>query len=340
VVIKASSRTQIEALIADLGSERAVARESAETGLTLIGGRALERVMALAGDRSRSSTARTAALRVLEAMANPRSLDVILRTIDDPDDAVAAAAAGAARVFLREARGAAVVDRLTTAALARQRDESIRIAALGSLAELGPSMLKPLYDTLLNDPSPVITALVSPPSRANPGERNAEWLRTAIEGDLPDEPAALRQAVLRAGNTTPLHLLQRLIERLGERERITAAERRMEWTMTRGAAHAVLASRGSRLALYDLRETLEAAKAPLPVEFLAALREIGDARSLEPIAAAYTSAKDEWWRDQLVETFRTVVSRERITKRHAVVKRIGKRWPAILDEHPVRSVRL
>ena len=48
MVIKASSRTQIEALIADLGSERAVARESAVTGLTLIGGRALERVMALA----------------------------------------------------------------------------------------------------------------------------------------------------------------------------------------------------------------------------------------------------------------------------------------------------
>ena len=99
-----------------------------------------------------------------------------------------------------------------------------------------------------------------------------------------------------------------------------------------------IGTRGSRLALYDLRETLEAAKAPLPVEFLAAVREIGDAQSLEPIAAAYTSAKDEWWRDQLVEAFRTVVSRERITKRHAVVKRIEKRWPDILDRHQARMV--
>jgi hypothetical protein len=100
---------------------------------------------------------------------------------------------------------------------------------------------------------------------------------------------------------------------------------------TRAAAHAVLAGRGSRIALYDLRETLEAAGDPLPVEFLTALTEVGDATCLEAIAAAYTKARstrgDDWWRSHLADAFRAIVKREKITKRHAVMKKIEKRWP-------------
>jgi HEAT repeat protein len=333
VVIKVSSRTQIDALITDLGSERPITRESAITCLIVIGGRALERVMSLADDRSASSTTRTAALRVLEAIANPRSLDVILRAIDDLDTNVATAAAGAARAFLRGARGAAAVDRLTTAALNRQRAESIRVAALGSLSELGPSTLKPVHEALVNDPSAAIAALVSQSSVTDPEASNAAWLRSAAEGELPDEPDTVRRTIAMAGNTAPLPLLHRLIERLRERERIAPAERRMEWMTARGAAHAALAGRGSRLALYDLRETFEASSVPLPVEFVSALQEIGDTQCLEPIAVAYSKTKDEWWRNQLADAFRLIVSRERVTARHAIMKRIGKRWSPILGEH-------
>src|SRR3990167_8946536 len=46
-----------------------------------------------------------------------------------------------------------------------------------------------------------------------------------------------------------------------------------------------LADRGSRLALYDVRETLETVPGPLPVEFLSALTAVGDVSCLEPIAA-------------------------------------------------------
>ena len=96
----------------------------------------------------------------------------------------------------------------------------------------------------------------------------------------------------------------------------------------RAAAHVALAHRGSRLAVYDLRESLESADAPLPVEFLAALTLVGDRSCLEPIAAAYAHARGghAWWRQHLADAFRAIAARERITRRNAVMKKIEKRW--------------
>ena len=45
--IKASSARQIETLIADLGSNRAAAREAAIARLTLVGARAVDRLLML-----------------------------------------------------------------------------------------------------------------------------------------------------------------------------------------------------------------------------------------------------------------------------------------------------
>ena len=70
-----------------------------------------------------------------------------------------------------------------------------------------------------------------------------------------------------------LALVHRIIERVREREASEPAGRRPEWLRARAAAHVVLANRRSRLALYDLRESLKATAAPLPVEFLTALSQ-------------------------------------------------------------------
>jgi hypothetical protein len=73
----------------------------------------------------------------------------------------------------------------------------------------------------------------------------------------------------------------------------------------------------------------------LPVTFLTALDAIGDATCLESIAVAYSAARrhvDDWWRDHLAELFRKIVRRERLTRRHAVLRRIAQRWPRVLDE--------
>jgi HEAT repeat protein len=109
----------------------------------------------------------------------------------------------------------------------------------------------------------------------------------------------------------------------------TKAERRTDWIGARAAAHLALANRGSRLALYDLRETIESLRERIPVEFFAAVTAIGDASCLEPIATAYARAKDDWSRRHLVDAFRAIVGREKITRRHAAARKIEKRWPGV-----------
>jgi hypothetical protein len=94
--------------------------------------------------------------------------------------------------------------------------------------------------------------------------------------------------------------------------------------------HLALAKRGSRVALYDLREALEQAGEPLPADFLEALRLVGDVTALEPLAAAYvhseTMADGETWRRSVAETFQTIVAREGITRRHSAMKRVGSHF--------------
>ncbi len=98
----------------------------------------------------------------------------------------------------------------------------------------------------------------------------------------------------------------------------------------------MLALRGSRLALYDLRESLEGGPVRLPASFLAALHVLGDASCLEPLATVWgaagadPSADGARWRQQLAAAFKAIAQREKITKRHAQMKRIATRWPGLV----------
>ena len=352
VPIKASSARQIETLIADLGSDHAAAREAAVARLTLVGARAVDRLLLLL-DSDASSVARAAALRVLEAIADPRALDPVLDGLDAADATVACAAASAARVFLRGPRGNVAVDRLTTAVMDTTRNEEVRVAALRALGDLERSTLAPLLDALQKDPSDAIKAATKLTAKVDP----VEVVTRAADRGLPQDPDELGEALTRAGAGLPLPLLLRVIERVREREAAEPAARRAEWTRVRGRVHVALAARGSRIALYDLRESLEAATSttsisgPLPVEFLAALSTAGDASCLEAVAAAYARSRPStisqgpagrkgtggpgdnvWWRDHLADAFKTIVQRERLTRRHAIVKKIEKRWGSALEQ--------
>jgi HEAT repeat protein len=336
VAIKASSSTLIESLIADLGAARVSAREAATARLTVIGPRAVERLIAFVRSGA-PPAARVGGLRALEAIGDPRALDPALDILSDAGAAAAvgAAAAGVARVFLRGPRGAIAVDRLTVAALDRGRPEAVRLAALRALGELGAATIAPVLASLADDPSATIRAEATPRKRSARAADPLMVITRAADQRLPEDPgdaAALRRALNDAGASVPLQQLLRLIERIREREDIEPAARRDEWTTTRAAAHVALASRGSRLALYDLRESLASTKAPLPVEFLAALSMVGDVSCLEPIAGAHAKAKNAWWRDHLADAFRAIVTREKVTRRHAAVKKIAQRSPQTLQE--------
>ena len=287
--IRASLSTQIDALVADLGSPSAVTREAAVARLTIIGPRAVARLVAAAGSGA-AAASRATAFRTLEAIGDARALAPALDALADAaaDPSVAVAAAAVARGFVLGAHGADAVDRLTAAALDRQRPESVRLAALRALGALDRSTVAPLLASLADDPNATIRAEAGAGSARRPRRDRdpAELLGRAAEGGLPDDPAGLRRALSRAGDAVALTLLLRIVERIREREGVERAGRRDEWTLARAAAHVALANGGSRLGLYDLRESLDAATAPLPVEFLAALSLVGDASCLEAMAGA------------------------------------------------------
>ena len=319
-------------LTADLASPSAVTREAAIARLTVIGPRAVESLVAIVGRIDNGVTARLAAIRALEALADERALDVALQAAVDADAGVAAAAVALAQLFLKGRRDPAILDRLTAIALDRARPESVRLAAISAVSDLKAATLKPLWETLAADPSAAIRERIGGSGR--PASRRAEappgdQLREAAEAGLPDQPETVRRLLVAAGTTAPLPTLHRIIERLREREAAAPAAARGEWTRARGTAHIALAKRSSRVGLYDLREALEAASTPLPVEFLAALSIAGDASCLEAIAAAHEGAEDTWWRQHLADTFQAIVAREGLTRRHGVIKKIEKRWGAL-----------
>lgn len=331
MAIKASSSKQIDALVTDLASADAVKREAAIARLTVLGARAVERVATLAGSTA-AGPARSAAFRTLEAIADPRAFEPALQALSDADQAVAVAAIAVVRPFVRSARAAAAVDRLTAVTLDRRRPEPVRLAALQALRDLEAATIAPLLKSLSADPSQAIRGAAAASPVPRPIERDPlDTLAQAANEGLPDEPDAIRLAIVQAGGIAPLPHLLKIVERVRDREGAPASGRRVDnWAPVRAAAHVALAERGSRLGVYDLRESLERSRTPLPVEFLTALSLAGDASCLEAIARAHTDARDAWWRDHLAQAFRAIVARERLTKRHAAMKRIAKKWPGIV----------
>jgi hypothetical protein len=92
----------------------------------------------------------------------------------------------------------------------------------------------------------------------------------------------------------------------------------------------MLGARGSRLALYDARETISAAQSPLPAGFLEAIERVGDASCLEPLARAWSATRDTAWRAQLSEAARQIVARAGLGARSAVVKGLRANWAGFI----------
>lgn len=323
-----SAAGTVAALIADLSSQRPVVRETALARLTVIGARAVIHLTTLAEDTDAPVTSRIAALRALEAIGDVRAIDAAGHALNAGDKGIGVAAAGILQRFLKGKRGADVTDVLTAKALDHMAPDAVRLAALVALEDLGPSALAPLWKALARDASASVRAHVADVKSGRSGE-----VRSDDTGTLVDDPEKLRRELSlnrAAGSLPDLHSL---LQRIRDREESERGPQREAWTRARGAAHVALARRGSRLGMYDLREALERSTAPLPIEFMTALSLIGDATCVEAIAAAYAHVArrgDDWWSDHLADTFRAIVKREKLTARHAVMKKIQKRWPAIL----------
>jgi len=312
MVIRTSTARQVETLVGQLRDGAPVHRDAAIARLRVIGARAVDRLTALLRSDA-PDVARTAALTALEAIDDPRARDAALAAIDDESAAVSAAAIGALRSWI--AADAGVLDTVTAIALDKSRPSAPRLAALDLLADLPRGVIQPVLQQI--------------------GVEDAALAERATGREAPaalDEPAGIRDWIAKRGARAPLSEVHDAIARIAARESgEPSGRRRQEWQAARAAAHHALARRDSRVALYDLRETFEAASSPLPLDFLNAVTLVGDASCLEPMARAWEAGGDElWWRDRLSEAARAIVAREKLTARHGVVKRLRAKHPGFL----------
>jgi hypothetical protein len=340
VVIKRSSAHEVAALLQDLESDQTDARDAAAARLAVIGTRAVEPLLSVVRAAGKPE-ARAAALAALEAIADPRSADVGIAALDDADEGVRAGASVLMRRLLDAPKGTEVLDRLTAIAVDPACGDRIRLAVLDALRHVSAPALALLSARLRDDPSSAVRATV-----AGTGDAGVvpplESLERIAEDSLPDDPDSVRQWLAAAGGQASLPTLHRIVEAVHRRENETDDPiRRRAWMTARAITHQVLAERGSTVALYDLRETIETGE-PAAVEMLAALRAIGDRSCLEPLASAYARlaaaeargasedrARADWWAGHLADTFRVIAAREKLTERQPAAKRIRARWPAV-----------
>jgi hypothetical protein len=330
VVIKASSATEIRTLVSALASDDEVRREAAIGRLAVIGARAVD-ALGRAYDGADRVT-KVAILRTLESIADGRAAAIARRALAERGD-VAVAATSALRALLDSPHGPTgtdALDALVATTLDREADRRLRLAAFDALRDMPEGVRARVAEALAADPDPRLKSRVLElPSDA--AAADSIW-QDALEGRLPDDPAALRAAAQTRAAAAALSALQKLIDAIRAREGSAPHSARAAWRSLRGALHQALALRGSRVAVYDLRETISQTRDPLPTSFLAALHVVGDTSCLEPIAAAYANAEsDERWRVQLAAAFRAIAKREKITKRHAVMKRVQKLVGSDLD---------
>ena len=333
MVIKTPAGPEVRRLVAQLAGENEVGREAAFARLIIVGARAVQALVEAAGDAAAPAEARAAAFRALEAIGDRRAFGPALASAAEAgtDLAVAVAAIGVVRARLASRvpdEADRAFEQLAGLALDAGRPDEVRLAAIAGLDEMKGDVGDRIRTRLAGDPSPAVRALAAGPAVAAPA--TGASIAQALDDGL-DSPAAVRALVTAQGGSTPLTTLHRLVGAIRDREEAARGAQRADWLVARAAVHQTLAARRSKVALYDLRETLDGAREPLPVGFLAALTSIGDPSCLEPLAAAYARSRgprEDWWRAHLAAAFRHIVRRERLTRRHAAVKRALARWPS------------
>ena len=294
------SSSDIDRLIADLESNDSIHRDAAVARLRILGRRALPRLIDLISAHQ-SSGVRAIALDALEGLDDVRVIDVAFHALSDGSVEVVIAALGVLRGWVADETGTRLLDAITTIAVDRSRDARVRVAALAALSELPEHLVRPIRDQ------------APPPESAGPSL---------------DDPMQVREWIQAYGADASLSTLHELITRTREREHAESSSRlRSEWLQARGRAHQALAKRDSLVALYDLRETFEAATGALPQSFLSTAAAIGDASCLEPLARAWAAAgKDLDWNHQLSTTAATIMRREKLTGRSAAVKKLRQHF--------------
>lgn len=334
MAIRASASLEVRRLIGDLEGDDALRRDAAVARLAVIGTRAVRQVLEHLASPSATPTSRAWLLQALESIPDPRAVEPVLDALTSDDPGVRIAAIRASRGLLSLPQGPRVLDRLTSLALNPGRPGPERAVALDALSLLPARTMRPLLEKLREDPSPDVRQVVA--HAGLPVDDPVAELEEAADGWLDRDPEAVVHLVSRAAEDAPLSTLHRLIEKVRSKESEGRAARRRDWGAVRGALHVALARRGSKVALYDLREALERTVEPLPPDYLMAMGEIGDATCLEPLAVAFVQAQTmedaDLWRRDVASVFGRIVEREGLTRRHGPIRRVRARFRHEVDE--------
>ena len=299
-----SSARDVSRLVADLESDDSIRRTAAVARLRVIGERTIPHLARFI-DSEADARARALALGALQDLRASRALDVALGAVDDDEPDVVIAGLAVLREWVAREDGTSALEAVTAIAVDDARDPRVRAAAVEALSELPEHLVRPLRERA---PHPEV-----------------DW--SSI-----DDPEAAQTWVDAHGASAAASSVHALIDRLRSQEQNeSAAQRRMAWQRARGRAHRALAKRGSRLALFDLRETFDTTPKPLPEDFLMAVEALGDASCLEPLARAWAVAPyDPTWRARVSTTAAAIAKRARLTARSAAMKRIRNQWPGFI----------
>ncbi|MEW5984479.1 MAG: hypothetical protein AB1806_19180 [Acidobacteriota bacterium] len=336
MAIRKSAAGAIHQLITQLADPDPAVREAASARLSVIGERAVSHLLD-AFRHSPSAVARAQMLRVIESAHDRRGLALARSLLASPaeEPLVASAAIRLLGTFVDD-EGTEALDTLGALVLDTSRSEAERLAAWKAIASMPRRTLAPIRRQLRNDTNPRVRAAVQQGAEAPELLPSLQSLVEAALSDEPIDPGALAAALRRAPAEAAIPVLHQLVEAIGARERRAVEADRAEWTEARATVHRTLAGRGSRVALYDVRDTIGSATGPLPQGFIEAVSLVGDAACLESIVEALArvplrlSRPEQDWRDRLIDGGRAVVARARLTRRHAVVRRLAQRHPEIV----------
>jgi hypothetical protein len=329
VPVHPSRQSNIGALVARLSDADAVARESAAARLIVIGERTGPALQALLDDTAAPSVARISALRTLAAALREAPLDSAAAAVVDADISLALDAIELLGEALSDATNIRASDRalehLTRLALDTAVPERQRLAVMELLSRLPARLRQPVFEVLSADVNTTIAARARNQD-STPRGRLEHW---SDDEHLPSTPDVLADAIGMEAERTPITTLRRLVDLIRIRERGSSDMDRDAWRSARGLLHDALARRGSVIALYDLRETLEQVNQPIGAHFLSAAMTGADAACLDAIAVRWVHAgRDVWLRDQLERIFHAVVTRERLRRQSPVLAKLLARHPS------------
>jgi hypothetical protein len=187
-------------------------------------------------------------------------------------------------------------------------------AALAALAPHGPRAAELLVDALVRQPAAGDRALrIGRALRGFPVEI-VDVLHRALNGtDAPLPVRILAETLAHFRSPASIPILHRALERLGRGSDPAVAE-------AKARIHLALAALGSRIALYDLRDMLEARPARAALTLIQAASDVGDA-SLVPALAGLATAEPELFQP-CASAFAAIARRERLRRGHRALARV------------------